>query len=118
MVSFMRSLAAVFVLAMAAPAAAQPLSTQLQMDDLRTQQEAAQRRAIDQANQMIALETRLRAEQAAADLQRPPPRVPEFRYKPAAGGFTPALPPNYPAVPDDVLDQSNTRVQDAARNRR
>jgi len=117
MVPFMRVLTAVLMLAIAAPAAAQPLSTQ--MDELRAQQEAAQRRAIDQANQMMALEARLRAEQAAAELQRPPPRVPEFRYKPAAGaGFTPALPPNYPAVPEDALAQSNQRVQDAARNRR
>lgn len=117
MVSVMRALIAALAFAAAAPATAQPLSTQ--MDELRAQQEAAQRRAIDQANQLTALETRLRADQAAADLQRPPPRVPEFRYKPAGGvGFTPAMPPNYPAVPEDALVQSNQRVQDAARNRR
>lgn len=114
MVSPMRFLTAALVLATAAPAAAQPIL----MDDLRAQQEAANRRAIDQSNQLMAMEARLRAEQGVAELQRPAPRPPEFRYKPAAGGFTRALPPNYPAVPDDALAQSNKRVQDATRNRR
>ena len=80
---------------------------------------AMQRRAIDQSNQLMALDARLRAEEAAAQLQRPAPRVPELRYKPAAGaGFTRALPPSYPAVPDAALADSNRRVQAAARNRR
>lgn len=117
MVSSMRFLTAAFLLAAAAsPAAAQHPQTQL--DELRAQQEAAQRRAIDQSNQLMALEARLRAEQASADLQRPAPRVPEIRYKPATGGFTPAMPPTYPAVPDSTLADSNRRVQDAARTRR
>jgi hypothetical protein len=113
----MRHLIAVAVLAAAAsPAGAQVLSPQF--EDLRMQQEAAHRRAIDQSNQLNALENRLRAEQAAGELQRIAPRVPELRYKPATGGFTPALPPTYPAVPDSTLADSNRRVQDAARNRR
>lgn len=116
MVWSMRYLTAVFLLAAASPAAAQHPQTQL--DDLRMQQQEAQRRAIDQSNQLTALETRLRAEQASADLQRLPPRVPEVRYKPATGGFTRAMPPTYPAVPDSTLADSNRRVQDAARNRR
>jgi hypothetical protein len=118
MLAAMRHLIAVAILASAAsPVAAQILAPQV--EDLRMQQEAAQRRAIDQSNQLNALENRLRAEQAAADLQRPPPRLPEIRYKAATGvGFTPAMPPNYPAVPDATLADSNKRVQDAARKRR
>jgi hypothetical protein len=112
----MRYLTAVFLLAAASPAAAQHPTTQL--DDLRMQQQDAQRRAIDLSNQLSALENRLRAEQAATDLQRAPPRVPEVRYKPATGGFTRAMPPTYPSVPDSTLADSNRRVQDAARNRR
>lgn len=103
--------------AAASPAVAQHPSTVL--DDLRMQQEAAQRRAIDQSNQLMALEARLRAEQAAADLQRPAPRLPELRYKPAAGsGFTPAIPPGYPSIPESTLAASNKRVRDAAREPR
>ena len=116
MVWSMRFLTAVLLLAAASPAAAQHPQTQL--DDLRMQQEAAHRRAIDQQNQLTALETRLRAEQGAADLRRTPPRVPEMRYKPATGGFIRAMPPTYPSVPDSTLADSNRKVQDAARNRR
>lgn len=109
------------VLAIATPAAAQPV--QLQLDDLRAQQQAAERRAIDQANQIQALEARLRADQASADLaaQRAGVRLPQLPYgdpsmttRPAAAAAAAA----YPSVPDAVLADSNRRVQDAARNRR
>ena len=116
MVWSMRYLIAVLLLAAATPAAAQHPQTQL--DDLRMQQQEAQRRAIDQSNQLMALDARLRAEQASAELQRPPPRLPEVRYKPATGGFVRAMPPSYPSVPDTTLADSNRKVQDAARNRR
>jgi hypothetical protein len=110
-------LAAVMAAAAASPAAAQFVSPQL--EELRMQQEAAQRRAIDQSNQLMALEARLRADQATADLQRPAPRVPEVRYKPAAGtGFTRATPPGYPSIPETTLADSNKRVRDAAKERR
>lgn len=113
----MRSLILALGLAAAGPSAsAQPSNPVL--DDLRFQQESAQRRAIDQQNQLNALESRLRAEQAVIDLRAEPPRLPELRYKPATGGVTPAMPPNYPAVPDAMLADSNRRVQDAVRNRR
>ena len=118
MVSSMRyALALIVLTAAASPAVAQ--HPQQQIEDLRAQQEAMQRRAIDQANQLTALETRLRAEQGAVDLQRVTPRAPEIRYKGAAGGgFVQALPPTYPAIPDAALAASNKRVQDAARERR
>lgn len=114
----MRYLIAAIVLAAAAPAAAQ-LPYQAQVDELRAQQEAMQRRAIDQQNQLMSLEARLRADQATLDLQRSAPRLPELRYQPsnrtavAASGAA-----AYPSIPDSALADSNRRVQDAARNRR
>ncbi len=118
MVTLMRlPIAALLALSVAAPAAAQPLSSQFQLDELRAQQEAAQRRLIDQSNQLMALEARLRAEQGAADLQRSAPRVSELRYEPsvrAAAVVTPA----FPSISDAALAESNRRVQAAAGNRR
>ena len=112
-----RTLIATIALATASTAAAQPLTQQLQLDELRMQQEAAQRRAIDQSNQLMALEARLRAEQATSDLQRSTPRVPELRYDPARrSGASAGL--KYPSIPDAALADSNRRVQAAAKNRR
>lgn len=117
MVTLMRlPLAALLALSVAAPAAAQPLSSQIQLDELRAQQEAAQRRMIDQSNQLMALEARLRAEQGAADLQRSAPRVPELRYEPSLGAAATA--PVYPSMSDAALAESNRRVAAAAWNRR
>src|SRR5688572_16708817 len=115
MMVFMRvALTAAVLMAAATGASAQhPLQ---QLEDLRLQQQAAQRRAIDQSNQLMALEARLRAEQASADLQRSAPRVPELRYEPSARRGTAAA--RYPSIPDAALAESNRRVQDAARNRR
>lgn len=115
----MRALLFLSVLAVVTPAAAQV--TQLQLDDLRAQQQAAERRAIDQANQMQALEARLRADQASADLaaQRAGVRMPQLPYGTSQMNTAPAAAAaKYPSVPDAVLADSNRRVQDAARNRR
>src|SRR3989344_7685009 len=115
----MRALLAFSVLALAAPAAAQPI--QLQLDDLRAQQQAAERRAIDQANQMQALEARLRADQASADLaaQRAGARLPQLPYgDPSMTTRPAAATAAYPPAPAAVLAGSHRRVQDAARTRR
>lgn len=113
----MRTLLAIGVLAVSAPAAAQP--TQLQLDDLRMQQQNAERRAIDQANQMMALEARLRAEQATLDLQlqRSGVGVPAPTYQPSLTP-APAAAVKYPSMSDAALAESNRRVQAAAKNRR
>jgi len=115
----MRKLVALSVLALGAatPSAAQV--TQFQLEDLRVQQQAAERRAIDQANQLQALETRLRADQASADLaaQRAGAHVPRLLYPDPTVGAS-AVTPKYPSMPDAALAASNKRVQDAARNRR
>jgi len=116
MVSMRVALTAAVVAAVATGASAQPVLQQL--DELRMQQEAAHRRAIDQSNQLMALEARLRAEQASADLQRSAPRAPELRYEPATRRGTAAAAARYPSIPDAALAESNRRVQAAARNRR
>jgi hypothetical protein len=116
----MRILLATTALLAAAPAAAQPLVQQQQLDDLRMQAEAAQRRAIDQQNQLMSLEARLRADQATYDLQRNAPAVPTLRYDPPTGGGVgaPAAATRYPSIPDRALADSNRRVQAAVGNRR
>ena len=109
-------------LAAAAPAAAQPLSAGVQLDALRMEQDAIQRRMIDQQNQLMATEARARADQAAAQLQIQrdlPVRPPELRYDPAVRAApAPTSTPTYPSMPGGALAESNRRVQDAARNRR
>ncbi len=107
--------------ALAAPASAQPALQQQQLDDLRMQQQAAERRAIDQANQLQAMDTRLRADLAVVDLsaQRAGARVPTLPYgDPTLAPRVAAPAPAYPSVPDAALADSNRRVQDAARSRR
>ena len=111
----MRALAILLALAAAAPAAAQPLDYDL----LRAQQQAAQQREVAQHNELMALEARLRAEQAVLEQQlaRAPVRLPEPPYPsplPPAKIDTSKL----PSIPDATLADSNRRVQEAAGNRR
>lgn len=113
----MRTLLALGFLAAAPPAVGQP--TQLQLDDLRMQQQNAERRAIDQANQLQALEARLRADRAAAELQaqRNGVALPTLRYEPPAR-VPSTLPGKYPSMSNAALAESNRRVRDAAENHR
>ncbi|MBU1374324.1 MAG: hypothetical protein KKE02_21630 [Alphaproteobacteria bacterium] len=108
----------VLALAVATPAAAQV--NPFQLDDLRAQQQAAERRSIDQSNQIQALEGRLRADQAVADLAalRAGAPLPQMRYSDPTVGAATVTPQKYPSMPDTALADSNKRVQDAARNRR
>jgi hypothetical protein len=104
--------------ALAGPAMAQP--SQFDIDYLRTQQEAAQRRAVDLANQLAAAENQSRADQAVLTLQlqqRLPPTVPIPPY-PLAPRQAGAAPSPYPQIPDAALAASNQRVQAAEQNRR
>jgi hypothetical protein len=113
----MRAFIVIALLTAASPAAAQ--LSQFQLDDLRARQEAAERRAIDQSNQLMALEARQRAADASLDLQiqRGGVRAPELRYEPLARAPSTAT-PKFPSIPDAALADSNRRVQDAAKNRR
>lgn len=111
----------VLLTAAAAPAAAQFVGP-AELDNLRMQQEQAQRRAIDQANQLEALSARQRADDAALDLRLQrgdvgPRQAPTLRYDPPARPAGKAS-SSYPSIPDAALADSNRRVQDAARNRR
>lgn len=109
---------ALILVAAASAVAAQP-ATQFELDNLRAQQQDAQRRSIDLDNQLQARDARERADAAArsADIQRGPIRAPELRYEyaPQSGAVVTG---KYPSVPDAVLADSNRRVQDAAKNRR
>jgi hypothetical protein len=105
--------------AVAAPASAQ--LTQFELDNLRMQQQDIQRRAIEQQNQIMSLESRLRAEQAIADLQaqqRFAPRVAGAPYEAHAAPAAVSASAKYPSMPDAALADSNRRVQAAASNRR
>lgn len=119
--ALMRALIAVLALTAAAPAAAQDIGmTQSQIDDLRMQQQLAQQRAVAQHNEMFALETRLRTEQAILDLQLQralPARVPELPY-PVAVPTGRIDTSRLPSIPDAALAASNRRVQEAVKNRR
>jgi hypothetical protein len=113
-------IAGVVIAAAATGAAAQvPPPTQMQLDDLRARQEAAERQAVARSNELMALEARLRADQAVADLQaqRAPPPAPALRYEPQASTGRASV-GKYPSVPDAALADSNRRVQAAAGDRR
>jgi hypothetical protein len=109
------------LLSVATPSGAQVSA--LELDNLRAQQEAAQRRAVDLQNQLMAAEARLRAEQATRDLefsQRLPRTVPQPPYPDATGARVSAgaAARDAPSIPDDMLAQSNRRVRAAAGERR
>jgi hypothetical protein len=111
------ALTAMAAATIAVPALAQP-ATQFEIDNLRAQQEAAQRRAVDLSNQLAAAEAQARADQAVAALQlqqRLPQTVPlpPYRQTPRVAAAA-----SYPQIPDAALAASNQRVQAAARNRR
>lgn len=120
----MRAALILVVLAAATPVVAQQLFVpSLELDSLRLEQEATQRRMIDQQNQLMAVEARARAEQAALQLQLQrdlPARVPAQLYDPTVPlpGRTSLKGADYPTTPDAALADSNRKVQDAARNRR
>lgn len=117
----MRKTALILALAAASPAAAQGFSIgdQILLDDLRMRQQAAEQRAIEQANQLMALEARLQAERSVLDLkaQATPPRLPLIRDA-AASRNAPEGTAKFPSVPDAALAESNRRVREAANNRR
>ena len=110
------------VAALAAPATAQV--SQFELDNIRAQQAAVQRQAVETANQTMALEARLRTEQAIRDLedQRVSPTLPTTPYPippgsaaPSGGGST--AQPVYPSIPDKALADSNRRIQKIRKHR-
>lgn len=117
----MRTVVFSIALAIASPALAQGMSVgeQILLDDLRMRQQAAERRAVEQANQLMALEARLQAERAVQDLRAqaspPAPPQPPYAGPPPAASSGAAT---FPSIPDAALAESNRRVREAASNRR
>lgn len=115
----MRALILVLALAAAAPAAAQtPYTDQLRLNELQAQADLERQRAVAQANELTALDARLRAEQAIRDIQIQralPPLLPRA---------DPDAPPpvidtsRLASIPDDRLAASNAAVRAASRPRR
>ncbi len=118
----MRALIVIAAAALATPAFAQDPAglTPLQLDALRAEQSLAQLRAINEANERMALEARLKAQQAILDLQLQrllPPPVPTPPH-PSGGPSVKVDPGQLPSIPDTALEESNRRVRDAAKNPR
>jgi hypothetical protein len=117
----MRPLLIALALSAATPAAAQVGTVnQFQLDNLQAQQEAAQRAAVAQANQLMSLEANLRAQQAINELQFQralPARLPELPYPQSAGASEIDI-SKLPSIPDAALAASNKRVQDVVKKKR
>ncbi|HET6971747.1 MAG TPA: hypothetical protein VFH92_11520 [Phenylobacterium sp.] len=109
-------------LALAAPAVAQV--SQLELDNIRAQQAAAQRQSVAVANEAMAQEARLRTEQAILDLenQRVTPALPVLPYSPAGSATAPSgvRPAEgvYPSTPDTALADSTRQIQKIRKHRR
>lgn len=117
MMSLRTRVLALILLAGASTVSAQALdpATQLQVDDLRARQQAAERQAVEASNQAMAAEARIRAEQAINELERQ--RAISLDVPPGAApddGVGTAL-KDYPVMPDAVLADSNKRVRAAAK---
>jgi hypothetical protein len=112
----------VLVCALAGPAVAQPLPSgqsnlqgqmdlQLRLNALQAQQDMSERQSVIRETQTMALEARLRAEQAQAALRetamtRPPSPAPQLDAS------------RLVSIPDAALAASEARVRAAANNRR
>ena len=88
------------------------------LEVLRAQQAAAASRAIDQENQLQALDARLRADRAASPTERAVVRLPELPFTPPATTPAAQAARTYPSIPDAALADSNRRVREALKHRR
>lgn len=106
--------------AVAGPAVAQSLQTQMDISqraaEARAQQDLADRRAVILENRLTTLEAQVRSQQALDDLQaqtQPRPLPP-----PPAGGPPPQIDTRgLASIPDDALAASNARVRAASEGR-
>ncbi|HKR87385.1 MAG TPA: hypothetical protein VJS38_04370 [Phenylobacterium sp.] len=112
-------LAAGLAIAWGAPAQAQTIQQQMQLNILDTQIRAreamANRQAIGLQNQMQALDAQLHTQQSLGDIraQSYSPTIPQYAGAPPVNIDTSQL----ASIPDDRLAASNQRVLDAAANR-
>lgn len=111
----------------ATPAVAQDaLRAQMQFHELQAQQQIQQQQSVAQHNELMALDARIRTEQAAGRIaaERQPTRLPELTY-PAVAPSAPgsearaaADSATFTGIPDAVLADSNRRVREITQNRR
>jgi hypothetical protein len=120
----MRALIAGLVLLAAAPVAAQDTNAALlnaQILQMQSDQQLARMREVATANEMMALEARLRADEAVRRMEtsRTPVAVPTMPYPDAGLGRGGALDVSQlPSIPDAALAESNRRIQEILKNPR
>ena len=107
-------------LALPAPALAQDFNTIFLENQMRAEQDMARQRGVALHNELMALDARVRTEQAIRDAQAqartPRLQVPAERQPPPAA--TPPVAGQVASIPDAALAASNARVRDAAAGRR
>ncbi len=117
---------AALVLALAvavpAPALAQDFNAILMENQMRAEQELARQRGVALHNELMALDARVRSEQAIRDIQAQG-RTPRLPLPPEPQPPPPATPPPFDSgqiasIPDAALSASNARVREASENRR
>lgn len=119
----MRILLVSLALLTAAPAVAQDATQALlnaQLLQMQAEQQQARMREVATANELMALEARIRADEAVRRIEasRAPPVMPTLPYPSA--GLTPAAQADgkLPSVPEAALADSNRRVQEILKNSR
>lgn len=110
------------VLLAPAPALAQDMGAILRDNEMRQQLEMSRQQGVALHNEMMALDARVRTEQAIRDTQvqgrtiRIP--VPAERQPPPAATAPAFDAAGLASIPDSALAASNARVREAAANRR
>lgn len=120
----MRALIVGLALLAAAPAAAQDTNAAVlnaQILQMQAEQQLARMREVATANEMMALEARLRADEAVRRMEavRTPATMPTLPYPDAGlgrGGMLDVA--KLPSIPDAALADSNRRVQEILKNPR
>ena len=107
---------------LAAPASAQgadAASLNPQIVQMQAEQQLARMREVATANELMALEARLRADDAVRLMQaaRSPVTMPALPYPDAGLGLTAAHDiASPPSIPDTAMADSNRRVQEILKN--
>ena len=120
----MRALILSLGLLIAAPAAAQDASQAVlnaQILQMQAEQQLARMREVATTNELMALEARLRAEEAVRRMEtaRAPVVLPTLPYPDAGRGQGDGIDPaKLPRLPDAALADSNRRVQEILKNSR
>lgn len=116
----MRAIVLAFALAAGAASAAWAQNPYLdqQAAQLDAERAAARQRDIALHNDLMALDARLRTDQALRDTDPRLNAAPVYLLPPARGAPPRRDPGPYASIPDDRLAASNARVKAAAENRR